>query len=70
MTKKKAVDNPSIRNKQYLSDARARLMFAASADGFSFSDIAIMFGVDKSVVSRIFSARNAEYSLFLEARSR
>ena len=66
---KKNVDNVEFRSRKYLVEARARLMFAAAAEGYNFSDIAMMFRIDKSIVSRLFSERMEEYKAFIAARA-
>jgi transposase len=59
MTNKQPVDNAKL--KPYLSEERKRLILLSAKQGLNFSDIARIFRIDKSIVTRIISANIEEY---------
>lgn len=66
MTKQPPVDNNlRLRKKKYLLEERIKLMFICASHGFNHTDIAAIFGVDKSAVTRIMGANMQRYKDFL-----
>jgi len=59
MTNKQPVDNTKL--KPYLVEERKRLILLSAKQGLNFSDIARIFRIDKSIVTRTISANIEEY---------
>lgn len=59
MTNKTPVDNTKL--KPYLAEERKRLILLSAKQGLNFSDIARIFRIDKSIVTRTISANIEEY---------
>ena len=59
MTNKHPVDNAKL--KPYLVEERKRLILLSAKQGLNFSDIARIFRINKSIVTRTISANIEEY---------
>ena len=55
MTNKQPVDIKPVKLKPYLVKVRAQLILVAANEGLNFSDVARIFRIDKSVVTRTIS---------------
>lgn len=53
MTNKQPVENKNTKLKPYLVKVRTQLILVAANEGLNFADVARIFKVDRSVVTRI-----------------
>lgn len=55
MTNNNPVDSKSTKLKPYLVKVRKELILVAANEGLSFADVARIFKIDRSIVTRIIS---------------